>query len=196
VISLKSDTDTLLPDGTDIARVVVSILDDNGTLIRSAANTVTVSVSGPGKVICGSGGPQTVDSVTVEGGQLAFLVQSGLATGTITATATGNGLTQGQSTIFVPGTSDIKPRGGSGESGTRISPLIRCIRQTVVFDGLDKSVPAQIMLVGMNGRIIRKINVSGRATISLKLDECSAGVYSAVVKYASRSFQKKVVILK
>jgi beta-galactosidase len=196
VISLKSDTDTLLPDGTDIARVVVSILDENGTLIRSAANTVTVSVSGPGKVICGSAGPQTSGSITVEGGQLAFLVQSGLSPGILTATATGGGLADGQVTITVLGTTGIIPRRDIALPKMFVGPVIRCVRQTAVFDRLDKNMPAQIMVVKMSGRVVRSIRVSGKTAVSLKLTECPAGVYVAIVKYPLRSFQKNILLLK
>jgi len=194
-ILLSSDTDTLYADGTDIARVVVSIADANNTLVRSATNTVTVTATGPGRVICGSAGPQTSGTVTVEGGQLAFLVQAGLTSGTITINATSGSLT-GLVTIVVPGVVAVAPWNIPVTAALFVRPVIRCERQRVVFENLDKNVPAKLMVIAMNGRVVKRLTAFGKTCAAMQLTGCSDGAYSVIVRNGAQTVQKSVILLK
>ncbi|KAB8130998.1 DUF4982 domain-containing protein [Gracilibacillus oryzae] len=50
-IQLKTDKNTLTADGTDLAFVEISMLDDEGNLVENANNRVEVHVSGAGRLI-------------------------------------------------------------------------------------------------------------------------------------------------
>jgi hypothetical protein len=197
-ISLRSDADTLLPDGTDIARIIVSILDNNTTLLHAATNTVNVTASGSGKVICGSAGPQASGSFAVKGGQWGFLVQSGFSEGTITVTATSGALTQGKNTIVVA----AQPVGVLGRQsappapGIFRVPVIRFQGRRIVFDNLDKNVPSRIMLVSMNGRAIENIRLSGQPWYALGTTKYPGGAYVVTCKNGMQMVQKNIVLMK
>jgi beta-galactosidase len=199
-ILLNSDTDTLFADGTDIARIVVTVADNNNRWSHADVSTVVaVSASGAGKVICGSAGPVASGSVTVEDGRLAFLVQAGLAAGTITVTATSGTLTQAQKTIVViaPPTTGVK------ESGSRfiirkitLVPAIRCEGKSIVFENLDRSTASQITVVSLNGRIVKRMNVAGNDHAIMQTGNFSEGIYTAVVKCGPQIVRKNVLLLK
>ncbi len=197
-VLLWSDTDTLFADGTDIARIVVSVVDANGMVVPSAANTVNVTASGAGRVICGSAGPQASGSVTVEGGQLAYLLQAGLAAGTVTMTASTGSLTPGQKTVIVitPPPTGVKPEGkASLRGGAVCMPVIRTSGHTIVFENLNKSTPSQCMLVAMNGRIVKNIRISGKTGFVVEAKDCAVGVYCAVIKSGAVTVQKNVMLM-
>lgn len=199
-ILLNSDTDTLFADGTDIARVVVTVADNNNRWSHADVSTVvSVSASGAGKVICGSAGPQASGSVTVEDGRLAFLVQAGLTAGTVTVTATSGTLTQAQKTITVV----AQPTTGVNESGSgsiirksTLVPAIRCEGKFIVFESLDRSTPSQIMVVSLNGRILKSMNVAGNDHAIMQAGNLSEGIYTAVVKCGTQVVRKNVLLMK
>ena len=90
-LHLEADPPMIAADGSDFARVIISVVDSNGTVIRNASNTVDLSVtSGPGILI--GGNPDTSPPLDIEGGMFAVLVQSTLTAGTIAVTATSIGL--------------------------------------------------------------------------------------------------------
>jgi beta-galactosidase/beta-glucuronidase len=197
-ILLQSDTDTLMADGEDFARVVVSIADNNNMVLHSASNAVTVSASGAGKVICGSAGPVASGSVTVEGGALAFLVQAGTAAGTITVTATSGSLTQAQAIITV-----VAPTVGVKESGNNLATkghfvmtAIKSEGKNIVFENLNRNVPSQIMLVSLTGKVVQNVQVTGRSSYVMKTEVASCGVYVAICKNGINSVRKNITVLK
>lgn len=119
-LHLEADPATISADGSDLARIVISVVDSAGTVVRDASNIVDLSVTGPGVLI--GGNPEVVPPVEVEGGMFAVLVQSTLTPGTVTVTATSSGLTSDSVDITSTGsmpegivediaTSDIKVSG-------------------------------------------------------------------------------------
>jgi len=90
-LHLEADPPMIAADGSDFARVVISVVDSSGTIVPDAFNTVDLRISGPGILI--GGNPNIIPPLNVEGGMFAILVQSTLTPGTITVTATSSGLT-------------------------------------------------------------------------------------------------------
>ncbi|UCF00347.1 MAG: DUF4982 domain-containing protein, partial [Planctomycetota bacterium] len=89
-LQLEAEPVAITADGSDFARVVIKVVDANGTVVPDANNTVELSITGPGILI--GGNPDVVPPLDVEGGMLAVLVQSLLTPGTIPVTATSIGL--------------------------------------------------------------------------------------------------------
>jgi beta-galactosidase len=79
-------------NGSDFSRVVVSVIDSNGTVIPSATNSISFSSSGPGTL-------RGDNPIRVEAGMMAILANATLTPGTITVTASCSGLTSGSITI-------------------------------------------------------------------------------------------------
>jgi beta-galactosidase len=92
---LTPDYTTLTADGSDMTSVTITAVDANGTRVPYANNTVTISLSGPGKFI-------GEKSVQLEGGRMAFFVQSNYyQTGTVTCNVSSSGLTPASCSIEV-----------------------------------------------------------------------------------------------
>jgi len=195
-ILLWSDTDTLIADGTDVARIVVSIVDNNGTVLPQAANMVSVSVTGAGKVICGSAGPVANGSIAVEGGQLAFLVQAGLTGGTVQATATSSGLTQAQVSLVVL-ESQVEVRGWQAtphapvESG---EPSIRLKKDNLFIAGLDNAFFSNIKILTLNGKIVSE--VFGKGGVVVRNPLLHSGAYMIQVTCGARNFRKNIMLVR
>ena len=90
-LQLEAEPPIITADGSNFARVVISVVDAAGTLVPTATNTVNLKISGPARLI--GGNPNVMPPLSVEGGMFAILAQSTLAPGTITVTATSSGLT-------------------------------------------------------------------------------------------------------
>jgi hypothetical protein len=85
-IVLRPEATTLLADASDARLVFIDVVDQNGTVVPTDASSLALAVSGPGVLL----GPETV---TTKGGQLATWVRGTRSPGTITLSATGQGLT-------------------------------------------------------------------------------------------------------
>jgi beta-galactosidase len=197
-IVLIPDADTVYADGADIVRVVVQVVDANNQVVNASTATVNVAASGAGKVICGSAGPVASGSVTLEAGQLAFLVQAGTSAGTIAVTATSGSLTQTQHTFVVPGQSVgvREPRLIPVSLDVAAMPAIRMEGRKIVFENLDMKIPSRIMLVSMDGRIAKALTSTGKTSAVFPVSLFPAGVYTAIVEVGSKNVRKNVVVLK
>lgn len=105
------DYNTLTADGSDLTSVAIYAVDENGTLLPYADNTVTITLEGPAKFI-------GQESVSLEGGTMAFFVQANYnETGTVTCTVSADGAESVSCEIEVlPFTEAIVPvSAGSGE---------------------------------------------------------------------------------
>ena len=58
-INLKSDTDHILADGRDIVQIEISLEDENGNLVMTAENELTVTVTGAGHLLVLENGNST-----------------------------------------------------------------------------------------------------------------------------------------
>jgi beta-galactosidase len=103
---ITADRTNIAGDGYDLSFVTVAVVDANGDVVPQASNTVTFSVSGPGKIVSTDNGDPTDFTVFPSPSRKAF---SGLvlsivrpnagASGDITVTATSPGLTNASITL-------------------------------------------------------------------------------------------------
>ncbi|WP_129545435.1 discoidin domain-containing protein [Arthrobacter dokdonensis] len=95
----RESGEAIAADGSDARLVFIEVQDADGTMVHANASQVSLSVTGPGRIV----GPATV---TMKGGQLAVWVRAGRAAGQITLTASADGLLSGTTSITateVPG---------------------------------------------------------------------------------------------
>ncbi len=85
-IRLRAESPTLQADLSDARLVFIDIVDAQGTVVPTDSRQVNLSLSGPGSLV----GPP---AVTMQGGQLATWVRAGRTAGTITLSASADGLT-------------------------------------------------------------------------------------------------------
>ena len=104
-IKLSVDRKVIDADGLDLAYVTVSIVDADGNLCPAATDAVTFDVSGAGSFRAAANGDATClvpfqsKTMPAFSGQLTAIVQSSDTPGTITLTATAEGLTSNSITI-------------------------------------------------------------------------------------------------
>jgi beta-galactosidase len=101
-ISLQPDRQTILADGRDVSMVTVSVVDSQGRVVPTAANTVNFTITGGTIIGLGNGDPidhesdkatNNIGLRSVFNGLAQVIVQSTNSAGTITLTATATGLT-------------------------------------------------------------------------------------------------------
>ena len=94
-VSLDTANLPLAADGSDLAIAYGSIIDANGTVVPTATNAVTFTVSGPGRIISGDGNP-----VTAVAGIATVYIQTRYNNpGTIIVTASSGTLCSGSDTV-------------------------------------------------------------------------------------------------
>lgn len=84
-IELVSSREFIYADGADVARVEVSLLDENGAIAKSALNSVTFTLEGNGQLL-------GQNPVQVIAGRHIILVQSGYTSGVLKVTARSEGM--------------------------------------------------------------------------------------------------------
>jgi beta-galactosidase len=97
VIALWPDRSTILADGRDVSVVTVAALDAQGNIVRTATNTIGFAVNGGAIIGVGNGNPSSLEADkgtqrSLFGGLAQVIVQSTNVPGSITLTATANGL--------------------------------------------------------------------------------------------------------
>lgn len=118
-LNLRAEDETPLQlDGSDTKLVWIDITDDNGTVINSAYQDVTLSIEGPGIVI----GEKTVKT---SGGQLAVWVRSKRGSGEIRVTAKSDGLKDKVITLKTEQVPDLPqvPEGGDADESEYVPPV-------------------------------------------------------------------------
>jgi len=97
-LQLTADRETIKADGNDLSFITVDITDDKGVFAATANNEIHFSVKGNGKIVgvC-SGDPVSHESYkgnshTALNGKCLVIVQAAKEAGTITLTASGDGL--------------------------------------------------------------------------------------------------------
>jgi beta-galactosidase len=101
----SADRTSIRADGKDLVFVTVDIQDANGVVVPGAANAVSFSVSGPGRLV-GVDNGNPIDTSSYKGtsrnafsGKVLAIVQSTGTAGQITVNATSSGLTAGSVTV-------------------------------------------------------------------------------------------------
>ena len=104
------DRKGLSANGTDLAYITVSVLDDNDQVVPDATNKITFEVSGAGELAGIDNGVQPDhqsfrdNNRKAQAGQLVGIVRAGDSEGTITVTVKADGLTE--DTITIPVSAD------------------------------------------------------------------------------------------
>jgi hypothetical protein len=93
-IVLTADPDTIIANGADFSRVVAQVVDANGTVIPTATNTITFSLSGNGNMI----GQNPVAAI---GGCHIILAQAGLIPGVLYVSAAAGSLTSNRVPVYM-----------------------------------------------------------------------------------------------
>ncbi|GAA3439573.1 glycoside hydrolase family 2 TIM barrel-domain containing protein [Kutzneria kofuensis] len=111
-VLLSPDHGTVSTDGNDISYVKATVADSSGRVVTSSAAPITFSISGPGVIVAVDSGSQAQESFrgnTRKAYQgVAYALVRATGAGTITVTASANGLTLGKTTLtgttapFVP----------------------------------------------------------------------------------------------
>jgi beta-galactosidase len=120
-VELLADRSAIAADGVDCALIETNILDAQDIFMPTASNSITWSVSGPGKIIGTDNGNSTdhtsFPSLTRSAfsGKALAVVQSTGGAGAITVTASSSGLTSGSVTINAsthvrPGEASVSPK--------------------------------------------------------------------------------------
>jgi beta-galactosidase len=97
-LRLTPDRDKIKADGQDLSYITVEMVDQNGTRVASAENTVTFEIDGPGEIIAvGNSNPVSTESYQLPRrkawkGRCLVVVKSSTVTGKITLTASSAGL--------------------------------------------------------------------------------------------------------
>lgn len=93
-LKLEADRSSIFADGSDFSRIIVSVVDANGTLVPSATNAITFKISGSGRLIGDN-------PVNARAGMNIILAAANYQTGTITITATASGLTSASVNVTI-----------------------------------------------------------------------------------------------
>jgi beta-galactosidase len=94
-LQVEADRSSIYADGSDFSRVIVSVIDANGTVVSGANDSISFEISGPGRLI-------GENPVRPRVGNIIILAASNsLQTGSLTITATASGLTSGSVDITV-----------------------------------------------------------------------------------------------
>ena len=92
---VQADRSSIYADGSDFSRVIVSVVDADGTVVSGANDNISFKISGPGRLI----GDNPVRPRV--GSSIILAASNSLQTGSVTITASASGLTSGSVDITV-----------------------------------------------------------------------------------------------
>jgi beta-galactosidase len=201
-VSLKIDTAAmpLVADGADLAIAYASIVDANGTVVPTAVNPVTFSVSGPGKIISGDGNP----TAAVAGIATVYVQTQYNTPGAIIVTASAAGLCSGSDTVkSVPASTDIS----TAVRPTVIVPARRSQGVRMVQRGAviyitygaamaGASAKPRFSLYNMQGRLVRSWAVDADGVTQLPVNDCAWGMYVGKLTAQGREYGLHVVSIR
>jgi beta-galactosidase len=193
-VALKLDTAAmpLAADGADLAIAYASIVDANGTVVPAAANPVTFTVNGPGRIISGDGNPTAAVA-----GIAAVYVQTQYNTpGTIVVTASAAGLCSGSDTVkSVAASNDIstalhRPVAiiASGPGSATIVQHGALISIIVPADRADAGLKPKFRLYNMQGRLVRSLTIEPGPETLLPVNDCARGMYLGRLTTGSKEY--------
>jgi beta-galactosidase len=197
IVKLDTADIPLLADGSDLAIAYASIVDTNGTVMPTATNAISFSVSGPASIIAPDGNP-----VEAIGGIAAAYIQTQYDTpGPITVSASVTGLTSGSATmssVMPPATGPVNV-GHNAASVATVSAAIRMVQRDdlIVFIVPDEvargSTDVRFMLYNLQGRLVKKWNFGPGAELSVSTRSCPQGLYYGRLAVGSREYIRQVV---
>jgi beta-galactosidase len=94
-LAVEADRSSIHADGSDFSRIIVSVVDADGTVVSGANDNISFEISGPGRLI----GDNPVRPRA--GSSIVLAASNSLQTGSVTITASASGLTSGSVDITV-----------------------------------------------------------------------------------------------
>ncbi|MBN1306467.1 MAG: hypothetical protein JXA18_01020, partial [Chitinispirillaceae bacterium] len=178
------DTENLPPlqaDGSDMVFVYGSIVDENGTLLQTATNSVTFTVSGPATLVTTTTGNNV--TVKAEAGVATAFVRAGTAGGQIVVSASSGSLTGGSDTVVsvAPATTVT---GEPWKRAGACSPTKECsiaLKNGMLFIEIssastEKHSAATFTLCNAQGRLIVRREVR-RGRAAMDISSMPHGIY-------------------
>jgi beta-galactosidase len=169
-VTVVADTSTLFTGG-DMTRIVVSLVDGYGQVLRSRDDRVTLSATGAGDFI----GEESVD---IEGGQMAFYVKTRASeTGTITCNAKIGEFTGSTAITVVQEEPVASPQPAVKKSGMKSE---NNLYRFTCFDRQLKMPPScapgdQLQIFDVSGKLLHSTIVK-KGTSGLLFDNNAQGV--------------------
>lgn len=99
-LSLTADRSTIYADGEDLSFITVDVMDENGVIVPRAADQISFTIDGPGKIVgVANGDPTNHESFKGQthkafNGKCLVVLQAGREKGNMVLTATAPGLKQ------------------------------------------------------------------------------------------------------
>jgi len=203
-VALRLDTAAmpLGADGADLAIAYASIIDANGTVVPTATNSVTFTVSGPGWIISGDGNP----TAAVAGIATVYIQTQYNTPGTIIVTGSASGLScTGSDTVrSVPVPNDIYTAVHPpavvtvpGLQGVRLVQQGALISISVSPDDMAGSASKpQFRLYNIQGRLIRSWTVDAGTNTSVSINGCARGIYYGRLTADGKEYGLRVVSMR
>jgi beta-galactosidase len=179
-------------DGSDMAFVYGSIVDDNGTLLQTATNNITFTITGPATLVT----TETGASVTVkaEAGVATALLRAGTTPGQVIVNAASGNLIKGSDTVVV---------GTAGTQGIiSAPPLILAphvpfsIHRTGVTLRIKipsmKANGATFLLMSARGRVAGRWHLNKNVTL-IDLASLPHGIYFGEIRSGVDRFVQKAL---
>jgi hypothetical protein len=185
-------------DGADFAIVYASIVDDNGTVMPAAANAITFSVAGPGKILSGDGNP-----IAAVGGMAAVYVQTKYnEPGVITVSANATGLAQGGATVRSVPVSNILTQAYAPRMSSAVSRKLEVLKQgTALSVVIPPDVPGialkpRFCLYNLQGRLMRSFDLAIAGKTLIDLNDLGLGNYYGKLTCGNKEYSARIVTIK
>ena len=198
-VSLRLDTATLplWADGADLAIAYASIVDTNGTVVPTAVNPVTFTVSGPGRIISGDGNP----TAAIAGIATVYVQTQYNTPGTIIVTGSAANLCSGSDTmVSVAVSNDIstamRPPAIVAAQRLRGVRMVRhgaLISIWVSADVAGAAAKPRFMLYTMQGRLVRSRAVAAGAKTLVSITDLAPGIYFGKLTAGSKEYRLRVM---
>jgi beta-galactosidase len=190
VITMDTARIPFLADGADVAIVYASIQDANGTVVPTATNSVTFSITGGSGTLIGN------NPVAAEAGIASILLKSSTTAGTITMSGAASGLTSGTETVASVLQTTPTAINYQLPHATTSLPEISPIRQngtsiTISLASAQGKTTGQLFLYNCMGKKIKTWDVSKNNTM-ISLEKFPQGVYMVKLDNGMATYTKKV----
>jgi beta-galactosidase len=161
-------------DGSDAVMMYIEVCDANNTIVPTAANSITVNVTGQGTLVGDGDSRVGTNPVTAEGGIAPALIRASTTAGTITATATSGSLTGSATIQTIPfvnaSTGFIRHNevfAGSPQNAIAVFTKVVGSRFTVPSSYAGRQVAVSVFSI--SGKLLHE-EVTSKETIDLRKD--------------------------
>jgi hypothetical protein len=192
VVTIDTATLRFQADSSDIAYVHAAIVDTNGTLMPTATNAVTFTVTtGSGAIL--------IQPVT-EAGIATTMLQAGATPGLITVTATATGLKSDSATVesVAPSSNptgiarSFRPLAATGTAAFSIHRNGSTLFLYTPLSSAGNSSGTTFSLFSAEGRLLLKRDLAGGVT-AVKMSSLPHGLYLGQLANNGGKFMQKIV---